>query len=352
MQNNLISSIILVILLSYLTSYITYFGFVSNYSINYFSKESYTRTFDRGIFRYRILSRYLLFAVYDILENNDSSAQVNKTAAHQRTVHYLDPSGNGKFYEAYFYLNTFFLMLTAVVAVLLLNIKTYFGERTVEKTLILFFIPVLINMTQFCIVSYDMIGYFLELLTLYVFLKFFNTHYVWSLLSICVLIIISTLNRESSLLTATLIITLIISSIGFSDHAVVAMISMVISFFITYAALHYLIAPRPIIPSYLEGNYRIYTNQLGVVFWLLFFYFSNAISNSRKNKKMITLYHLISLPYIVIVVMDGILWEVRLYVPLLLGSIFLARLDEEYLKFSLTTLWQKGTNKFLRKPKA
>jgi hypothetical protein len=180
-----------------------------------------------------------------------------------------------------------------------------------------------------------MLSYFLELLAMYVFLKYFDRNYIVAITTICALVILSTLNRESSLLTASLIITLLVSREGLTDRAIVAGLSILLSFLITYISLHLFLSPGlPQVPAFDAGNYRSYINYLGLLFWLLFFYLSLAISNTKINRQLIIAYHLISLPYILVILISGILWEVRLYMPLLLGSLFLAKVDDSYLKFS------------------
>lgn len=329
MKNNLITSIIVVILVSYLSSQIVYFGFTSNYSVNHFSKATYEGLFEHGVFGYRILSRYMLLGLDDFLDSHYPDKKP------YRQIMFLDRRGNINFYLAFFYLNTFFLILTSIVAVLLLEMKGIFKTTPQESMLILFFIPILVNITQFCIVTYDMLGCFFELLTIYIFLKYLNKNFVLALITICLLVVLATLNRESSALTVSLIIALILFSEGFSDRAIVVIMAVSLSFLITYFALRYFINPDPrLILEPVPDDYRIYSN-LGGLFWLLFFYFSIAVSNTVKNRKMIIAYHLISLPYIFVVLTKGAMWEVRLYIPLLLGSIFLAKLDDTFLKFSL-----------------
>jgi len=326
MRNNRFVSIIFVVLFSWLTSYIVYFGFVSNYAVNYFSEDTYKKVFEHGVFRYRILGRYLLLGLYDFLNNYYPD---NTT---YRYTYYLDQHANANFYNAFFYLNTFFLMLTAVVSVFLLDLKSFIKTAVPDRRLILFFIPIFINLTQFAITAYDMIGYFLELLTLYTLLKWLDKSYIFSLVTMSILIILATLNRESSLLTVTLLITLIVGHFGLSDRGIVAVFSVTLSFLIPYIALRLFISPDSTGPNMAEGNYGLFVNKMGALFWILFFCLALAISNTRKNRKMVIIYHIISLPYIIFIFTGAVLWEVRLYVPLFLGSLFIAKLDEEYFR--------------------
>ena len=75
------------------------------------------------------------------------------------------------------------------------------------------------------------------------------------------------------------------------------------------------------------GNLFIDTNIIGLFFWALFFYLPMAMADSKENKYLIGVFFLLSLPYILTCLKDGVMWEVRLFVPLFLGSLFLSKLD-------------------------
>jgi len=344
MRENIWVSITVAILISYLTSYIVYFGFTSNYSMNYFSKDTYPNVFEKSVYKYRILSKYVLLSIDRFLDANYPNARTT------RQVLYLDKKGSQNFYQAFFYLNTFFLILTSVIAVLLLHLQNVFKTTASDRILFVFFLSILINITQFCIVPYDTISYFLELLTFYVFLKYFNRRYILTLLIICFLVVLATLNRESSALTVTLIITLLLSNKGNSNESIVAMLAIALSFLLSYLALFFFVSSSPgIIISTALGNFKLQENWLGFLFWLLFFYLSLQLSNQFKNIKLIVLYHVISLPYILVILFTCVPWEVRLYIPIFLGSIFIAKLNEQFCNFSPKEILNQVTSPLLRR---
>src|ERR1700760_1754523 len=112
--------LIFTVLLSFTTSYITYFGFSITHGHNVFSKKSFESKYDRSVFKYRILSRFLLLELNDLLDNK---FPIGKPS---RQVQYLDPEGTNHFYQAFFILNTVFLCLTSIMSVLLINLKDVF----------------------------------------------------------------------------------------------------------------------------------------------------------------------------------------------------------------------------------
>jgi len=329
MRYNTLASIVVIALLSYLVSYIVYFNFVSNYSVNYFSKRTFEAVYDHGVYSYRILSQFLLKSLNDLLDHYSPPGK-----GIPRSILYLDRNGSRNFYLAFFYLNTFFLILTSMISVLIFDTPPFSRISKPDRSLILFFIPIIINITQFCIVPYDMTGYFFEVLTLFLFLRYFEKNFILCVSLMCILTILSTLNRESAVLTVLLIGILLFGKQGFSDRAVVAFLCLILSFAGTYFCLRYFISTASMAPAHdLAGDYRLYINQLGVLFWVLFFYLSWSMSNTKMNRQMIIAYHLLCIPYIYYIFFKAMPAEVRLYIPLLLGSIFLAKLDEEYFKF-------------------
>jgi hypothetical protein len=67
--------------------------------------------------------------------------------------------------------------------------------------------------------------------------------------------------------------------------------------------------------------------MIGLIFWGLFFYLPMAIAATVENKWLIVAFFILSLPYIYSCLKGGVLWEVRLYIPLFLSALFLSKLD-------------------------
>ncbi len=340
MRYQIIFSIIVAVLISFLSSYIVYFGFTSNYNSGYYSEATFTHAFDRGVFKYRILSKELLIRLNRFMDAHYPDPKAN------RQVLFMDPKGSNNFYRSFFYLNTFFLALTSIMLVLLFYHRD-FSFTSSERNILIFFVPILINVSQFAIYPYDISSYFLELLIIYVFLKYFHQNYHFSLIILCLLVIVFTLNRESSALTVSLLIVLIICKMGVSEKSLYAITFISLSFLVTFLALAIFIKE----PSGEErmfsggaGDYTRIENNMGLLFWALFFYLSFSMSLTAENKRLIILYHIVSLPYSIFVVFFTILWEVRLYIPLFLGSVFLSRLNAAELVFPTSRILEKITD--------
>ena len=305
MKSRLVYVLFLTILFCCITSYIVYFGFVSNYSHRMFSRPAFIDLYGKGIFHYRVLSRNLLLGLDDL----------------------IDPSGK-QFYQTTFYFNTFFLVLSGIVTVLLFHLRRVFRLSEGEKILFILLIPLIINITQFVVVPYDTLGYFFQLLITYIFLAFYEKEFAFATLSISLLLIVSTLNRESSAINLSFLITLLLFVYGWNRRTILTSAAFILSFLVTYVLLRVVIGEAPPSgPNALIGHLGIFVNQVGIAFWLVTAAFVHLLANDRRNRRLLLCFYLLSTPYIFLVLKDGILWEIRLYIPLFLGSLLLSKLD-------------------------
>jgi len=320
MKLAIIHNILFIILFCFVTSNIVYLGFMKDRT---YTKDSFTKLFGVGVYQYRVLGRWLVLEVDEI----------------------ADPSGEN-FFLSIFYVNTFFLVLAGVVTVLLVNLKRVFILSWSEKYFIMLLVPLLINLTQYTVVPYDTASYFFQLLIMYIFLALYETRYILAIVSICLLLILSTLNRESSALTVAFMISILILRDGFKMKAFTSMCLFIWAFILTYVCLRVMIVNRPYRAiSLLVGYFTKYVNILGMLFWLLVGAFIYNLSITKQNKNLIILFHILSLPYILTVFHSGVLWEMRLYIPLFLGGLFLSKLETSAFSFNVRfSLFRKNSS--------
>ena len=138
--------------------------------------------------------------------------------------------------------------------------------------------------------------------------------------------LISTLNRESSALSLSLTATLLYAKFGLKKGTLIPVALLGITFLMAYFGM------RLMNESFTtnDGNLLIQNfsqpkNVLGLLFWLLFFVFSVLLAKDRKAVQNILIFHLLSTPYIVMCFYAGIIYEIRLYIPLFLCALFLSR---------------------------
>jgi hypothetical protein len=324
MKFNLFMTSVLVVMLSMVVSKIVYFGFTPGHEADIFSHKAFDARFDHGGYRYRILSKYLVYGVDSWLGMNmkESGAEIRVAA----NMH----GASERFYYAIYYVNTLFLALTSLMVVLLLSLNTSLKFSDAEKILLVFFVPILLGLTQFTVHYYDLSSYFLELLILYVFLKNIDIRYGQTMISIMGLIVLSTLNRESAEVSVALIAILLLTRFGATRRVMWSIAGMVGCWLVTYVSLRLAIGaggPPPKAAAGAGNGFEPDMFMMGVIFWVLFIYLPFALAATEENKYLIGGFFLFSLPYIVTSLATGDLWAVRLYVPLFLGALFLSRLD-------------------------
>lgn len=337
MKFNTYISLVVAVVLAMVVSKIVYFGFTPNYANFVFSKPAFNSIFQHDVYQYRVLSKYLLFAIDHWL-----AADMPAQGAEARIL-VGTPGGSERFYLAFYYLNSFFLVLTSIMVVLLVNLDRQFRLTVMEKNLIIFLVPMLIGLSQFTVCCYDVSSYFFQLLIIYIFLRFVDRHYWVTMLVIGALIILSTANRESSALSVSMVAVLLLTRYGLTRKTLVGIGVSAVCFLATYVALRILIVDpqHERIFNTQVGQFFLDTNLIGLLFWGLFFYLPFAIAEETENRILIGLFFVLSLPYIITVFKDGVLWEVRLYIPLFLGALFLSKLDVSVHAFRVSRFFSR-----------
>ena len=322
-QKNQFLSLAFVVFLSVVVEKIAYFGFTPNYSFWVFSRAGITRMLSHDVFQYRILSQYFLFGTDHFLGYFMPDEKADPR------ILLLDPKGSERLYLAYYYLNTFFLALTAVLLLLILDLKKAFRINAAEKLILLVVMVMTMGLSQFVVCYYDNSSYFFQVLIEYVLLRFMERHYWATIVGVGLLVVLSTLNRESSALSVAIVAVILIGRFGPKENILMGIVGIGGCFLLTYIGLRvFIVDPvHGIFVNELAGRIFADVNLYGLLFWILFCYFAFVMADSVDNRWMIGAYFLFSAPYIVTCLINGVLWEVRLYIPLLLGSLLLSRLD-------------------------
>lgn len=145
---------LLCIVLPSTLNFFAYYGFVTNYSRFVFSRTGFLTQFESGIYRYRVLGRWLLLLVH-----RGVSHFHHISGASTRFTQFLE-TDDINFYHSYFLLNTFFLCLTAAALYRTFRLPAFeaAGRQADAWVLIATFLIVL---TQFVVLPYDTLAYFL-----------------------------------------------------------------------------------------------------------------------------------------------------------------------------------------------
>lgn len=316
--------LIFAMLLAFTVSSFVYFGFVNSYSSGIFNHSAFIGQFESGIYQYRILSGYFLLWIYDFLGNLNLNYEVFK-------FKFLNAESEPQMFLSFYLLNTFFLMLSAVMMVLITESGNFIAT-TSEKVMTVATGIFIIGLSQFVIVPYDVSSYFFLLLFFWIFLKYLKKQSAMLLAFLAVTVAVSTLNRESSALSMSLAATLLFGKFGLRKETVVPVAVLGITFMMVYLGMRFLNESFTTNDgSLLTENFTQPKNLLGMLFWAVLFALSWLLAKDRAAKRNIILFHTFALPYLAMCFYSGILYEVRLYVPVFLNLLFLTKitLDEQ-----------------------
>lgn len=302
-----------------------YFSFINSYSTGILSYKEFITQFHSGIYQYRILSGQFLIWMYDFLGKFPIDYSVFK-------LKFLKESSESRMYISLYILNTIFLGLTAVVMTKITQSIFFCGTKA-EKILFPTIAIFIIAITQFVIVPYDCSSYFFLILFLYFFLKYLSIEKKTIYILLAILMIISTLNRESSALSISMVATILYSKYGGISKKMIFQTGIFASIFIfVYVGLR--ISSGKFTTN--DGNLFLENltqakNLLGMLFFLLMFALTWMIAENKEQKKLIVVFHIFALPYLLMCFYTGILYEIRLYIPIFLTTVILSRLNLDLL---------------------
>lgn len=319
MKSSIIHNIIIAILLAFTVNSFVYFGFVNSYSSLIFNHNDFAAQFSTGIYQYRFLSTQLLLHLHEFLLSLHLPYDMLK-------LKFLNDTAEPAMFLSFYVLNTFFLVMSAVMMVLIT--KHPLMKLTSAEGLLLTSVGILvIAISQFVIVPYDVSSYFFLLLFFLVFLLYAERKSGVLLFSLVGVLIISAINRETAALSISLAATLLWKKYGFTKNTLVPVGILAFAFVIVYVGI------RMTAGSFvtndgnlLAENFTQPKNLLGLLFSITLFLLTLALAKTNENRELIIVFHLLALPYLLMCFYSGILYEIRLYVPLFLCALMLGQM--------------------------
>ena len=297
-----------------------YFSFGNIYSSSVLNYTDFQNQFHSGIYQYRILSGYFLNFAHDFLSTLSIDYQLFK-------LKFTNDNAEPQMYLSFYLLNTGFLVLSGFVMTLITETKSFIATES-EKISLIIIALFTIAISQFVIVPYDVSSYFFLLVFFFFLIKYLEKSTPLYLLILGVLMVISTLNRESSALSLSLMATVLYKKFGLKKETIVPIAVLGFIFISVYLGM------RVMSENFSTNDGNLFTenfsqpkNFLGMLFWLIFFLFTLILAKDKKAVRMILIFHFLSLPYILMCIYTGILYEIRLYVPLFLTALFLGKTE-------------------------
>ncbi len=320
MKINCISKFLFVSLFAIIVNSFIYFSFGNIYSSSVLNYTDFQNQFHSGIYQYRVLSGYFLTLIYNALSILNIDYQIFK-------LKFVSNNAEPQMYLSFYVLNTVFLVLSGFVMTLITETKSFIATES-EKISLIIIALFTIAISQFVIVPYDVSSYFFLLVFFLFLIKYLEKNTPFYLLILGVLMVISTLNRESSALSLSLMATVLYTKFGLKKGTIVPVAVLGFTFIAVYLGMRFMSESFATNDGNLFiENFSQPKNFLGMLFWLIFFLLTLILAKDKKAIRMIIIFHLLSLPYILMCIYTGILYEIRLYVPLFLTALFLGKTE-------------------------
>ncbi len=311
----------LVVGISMLSHFFIWMGFVNSYSAKLFNPVHFNSQFHSGVYQFRILSIKGVELLYHFIKAKNLTL----------------PMSGGNLYGAGFdphlftsiilYNGFFLLLLTGII--LLLTEENRIRGSIKSRTMLALILVMICGISQFVLVLYDYSAWFFLLANLFLIIQYGETKNTKLLLVLACLFSVSVINRETAALSISSWAAYFIWKEGIRSKT--AWIGSAIGAFIFLAIYTGLRVNAGTITitdgNLLYENFSQIKNLSGLLFSLMLFGLSLFFSTS-KNRRLILLFHFFSLPYLYICIYSGILYEIRLYIPVFLVSLLLGRLRQ------------------------
>lgn len=308
-----LSGFLFVVILPFLLFFMSYYGFESSY-VGLKSMEKAPDFMFTSVYAYRVIPNFLMlevFAFVDFFVNN----------------YLLSLKGfllkNGTlFYHSIFLINVFFFILSSIVLNRILNYKNCFSEQYTSRLfhlLAVFFIVIV----QYVPTNCDSMAVFFYLLGIWFTLKYYHERKQVFFIFLLTTILVSTFVRETSCLNIAFFAAIFIDFKKIINWAVLKEIAILaLSFVVPYFMLKIMI-PQNV--SFFEGIYFLKNltspfNLVGLLFGITGFYFVFWFAKS-EHKIILQKQLFFSLPYLIMIALVGLVWETRLFLPLILSGI-------------------------------
>ncbi|MDN3690979.1 hypothetical protein QWZ06_01190 [Chryseobacterium tructae] len=314
-----INGFLFVAVLPFLLFAMSYYGFESSY-VRLKTMEKAPDFMFSSVYAYRVIPNYLSVHVTEVVTFivNNYVPFLKNFLLKQGTL----------FYHSIFLINSFFFVLSSVILHLIFKLKSsgillHLNIRRMIHLLAIFFIVIV----QYVPTNCDSIAIFFYLSGALLSLKYLHNRKSTDFILLCVVVFISTLARETSCLNISFFAAICIDfeKLKNKDFTFIKeILLLVIAFIIPYAGLRMMIHQDV---SFVEGiyfrdNFTSPFNLSGLLFGTISLYFSYLLCNN-EGKMLIRKYVFFSIPYLVMITMVGLFWEVRLFIPLILtGFIF------------------------------
>jgi hypothetical protein len=285
-------------------SLIAFFGFFTNYTTDVFSRAGMAAQYDRSIFRYRVLGRWLVEAVSARFEQMSIAWQAPRALA------VLDPAGNAATYSAYAFVHVVSTCIGCSLLLLVLRTQT----RAIAAELLVVGISMLLAVSAFVVTPYDGPFFMWQMAALALTIGVAPQH---ALAPLAVVTVLAALTRETAYFIPVFVFAVHYRAILAGDRAARAL--LVVSsaaVVVTYAGLRLAMGWRggSLYYAWQAGTNLKWTSLTGTAMLVAAVI---LLCGEGQNRRPRLCYAGLALPYILFVHVFAEPWEWRLWVPII-----------------------------------
>ncbi len=320
------------VLFPLLIQFVMYYRYTPNYQPGIYSENGFRTFFESSVFKYRVAGSAMLYWVYHQLKSHSSEIPFKEDKTYGKRLLALDDQADPLFYLSIYVINAFFAMLFAISMLYLFDRKHFYDLTDSGKSFSTVLVLLMVAVSQFVTTPYDVPAYFFEVISFLAFLKYLQTEKLLYFFASCLLISLATLIRESSAIILCLMAAVYFLNYGLDLKWIKKMILPGMTFILTYFGLHIFVNRQNTVQmvgeSKLANNFNLHpTAIMGVLMAVIIVYLMLQAALSPENKKLVRVFLLFTTPYILTIIFVGMLLEFRLWLPLIIGTAMLYKLN-------------------------
>jgi hypothetical protein len=289
---------------------IAFFGFFTNYTTDVFSRAGMAAQYERSVFRYRVLGRWLVDAVSSRFEQLSIAWDVPRAFA------VIDPAGQPATYWAYAFVHTLGTCLGCTV--LLSTLRRF--NRSPAPELVVAAIAALMALAAFVVTPYDGVFFALQMAAVGLTVAVAPGP---ALAPLAVVTLLAALTRETAYFIPAFVLAVHYRRIVDGDRPARALLAVSAAIVVlTYVGLRMIFGWRggSVFYAWQAGSNLHWTSVAGTVMLAAALLLLLADGPNRGSRWC---YAGLALPYILFVHLFAAPWEWRLWVPILVPMIVL-----------------------------
>ncbi|KPE51297.1 hypothetical protein [Chryseobacterium indologenes] len=317
-----INGFLFVIVLPLLLFAMSYYGFESSYTRLKTSEKTPSYLFT-SVYAYRVIPNYLSVQMTDLMYTLINGPLIF-------FKEFLSKNGT-PFYHGLFLMNSIFFLLCSVLLDALYRLSSVsvlqnINARRVIHLLSIFFIVI----TQYAPTNCDTIALCCYLTGMLLTLKYFHTQKPVYFYLLILLTAFSTFVRETACLNIAFFAAVFVNikELKSGNYKVIwKIVPLVLAFIIPYLILRMIVGKETVTfveGIYIDRNFSSPFNLAGLIFTVTVLYFIYKLCTNSESRAVFEKYLFFSTPYLLMITMVGLYWEVRLFLPLVLTGIIVA----------------------------